>query len=50
MVTLDRLQRYSEDYRVKKARFGPLCKSCPRIIENRFLFAVNKNQVSISMV
>ena len=33
MVTLDRWQRYSEDYWVKKACFGPLCKSCPRIIE-----------------
>ena len=33
MVTMDRWQRYSENYRVKKARFGPLCKSCPRIIE-----------------
>ena len=33
MVTMDRWQKYSESYRVKKARFGPLCKSCPSIIE-----------------
>ena len=51
MVTLDRWQRYSEDYRVQKARLGSLCASLvPELLKNAFLFAVNKNQVSISVV
>ena len=31
--TLDRWQKYCENYQVKNARFGPLCKSCRKYID-----------------
>ena len=50
MVTLDRWQRYSEDYRVKRPVLALCASLVPELLKNAFLFVMNKNQVPISMV